>query len=226
MLNIHQLYVLKNYVLQKQNKMIKKIIILTLTFSLAISAFFLFKPFNYIDNDQSAVLCDNGGIFNIGPNYIYSFEDRLDSFNGIKARKLCQFNAIRDYNDTYKSPETINYQFKPIFSQDSSWPDALLMASAVILAAWLLIGFFVKKDLKNYFSFKYIFISFLLGTAVYFVVLRQPTINLYCQRQVAQKVVNFRNSAFKYGVLSVPEEDKHIKEITPEIFQKCFRSEF
>ena len=224
---MRQLYVLKNYVLQKQNNMIKKLLILTLVFSLATAAFFLFKPFNYIDNDQSAVLCDNGrALINIGPNYIYSFEDKLDSFNDIKTRKLCQFNTIRDYNDTYKTPETINYQFKPVYSQDSSWPDALLMASVVVLTAWLLIGFFEKKDLQNYFSFKYIFISFLLGITVYFVVLRQPTISLYCQRQIAQKVVNFRNSAFKYGVLSVPEEDKHIKEITPEIFQKCLRSEF
>lgn len=204
--------------------MINKLAILILTFSLAIGMFFLFEPFKYLDNDQSTVICNTGGEFNIGPNYIYSFEDKLDKFNDVKARKLCTFGAIRDYINYYKTPAQKNYQLKPVFAQNSSWGDATIVTMAAILFAWFILNLLLEKNLQNIFSTKLFIVSILISGLLFVLFLKNTVKKIYCQRQIAQKVVNFRNSAFKYGVQSVPEEDKHIKEITPEIFQKCLRS--
>lgn len=206
--------------------MIKYHILTIICLTLAISVFFLFKPFTYLDNDTSSITCQNGGIFIIGPNYIYSFEKNLDQFNDIKARKLCAFGVIRDYINYYKTPEQKNYQLKAAFNQNSSWGDAVIAASAVILFSWFILNLLLGKNLQNIYSSKLLIISILISSLLFIFFLKNPVKKLYCQRQIAQKVVNFRNSAFKYGVISVPDEDKYIKEVTPKIFQSCLQSGF
>lgn len=205
------------------NNTIKAFIILTLTFLFSAGAFFLFKPFKYIDNDKSTILCQSGAVFTIGPNYIYSLDDKLDRFNDDKARKLCQFNTIRDYNNTYQVPKIINYQFNPVSWQNSNWGDAVLVASTVILIGWFALGFFLKDDYKKYLSYRFIFLCLLFSCLIFLVFLKKPVAKLYCQRQSAEKVVNFRNSAFKYGVISIPLEDKHIKDSLAGINDKCLK---
>lgn len=94
------------------------------SFSLAV--FRYFKPFTYIENNTSYVICDSGQKFQIGPNSIFAFNRTLDSYNDIKVRKLCQYQIIRDDINMYKTPDKINYRFSSIEVQQSSWINAVL----------------------------------------------------------------------------------------------------
>lgn len=192
--------------------------------------FFIFRPFTYIDNDASQIVCTkSGGEFTIGPNYIYTFENKLDAFNDSKARKLCEYGVIRDYGNTYQTPRSLNYRFTPVFAKDSSWGDAILMGIAVFILGAALIESLKKgilfltqeKERHQQLSLIYLIVSVFLGIIFFMAVLRKPTRIAFCTREIARKVVNFRNSAFKYGVISVPEEDIHIRDSSRVLYQKC-----
>ena len=94
--------------------------------SISIGVFFIFKPFQYIDNQKSYLICTKDqSRFEIGPNLIYAFSRSLDSYNDKKARKLCEYKTIRDYADSQKTPETVNYKFYPVYTNESSWLNAI-----------------------------------------------------------------------------------------------------
>lgn len=196
----------------------------------SLSVFFIFKPFPYVDNDASQIVCTkSGGSFTIGPNYIYTFGSKLDSFNDAKARKLCEYGVIRDYGNTYQTPQRLNYRFKPVFVKDSSWGDSILMGVAVFLLGATFIEMIKKgiiflakqKERHQQLSLMYFICSIFLGIVFFAIVLRAPTQNAFCTRKIARQVVNFRNSTFKYGVISVPEEDIHIRDSGQVLYQKC-----
>lgn len=183
--------------------------------SISIGLFIAFKPYKFVDNDKAKVICSkNGSSFDIGPNYIYTLTDHLDDFNDKKARKLCEYNIIRDYGDAYKTPETKNYQFKPVFSTDSGWGDAFLMTSIPLLLSFILIS--RRKQ-----NISYIIAVIALSSLFFIFFLKKSAVSIYCRRQLAAKVVNFRNSAFKSGVIPIPEENKHIDPTVKSLYEKC-----
>ncbi|MBI4009304.1 hypothetical protein HY357_03655 [Candidatus Roizmanbacteria bacterium] len=207
------------------------ILVCILLISISFGAMSIFLPFTFVDNDQSKLICDkNAASFDIGPNYIYTLEDRLDAFNDEKARKLCEYSIIRDYGNFYQTPQNINYQFKPVYAKDSSWGDALLIGLATFFFGVLIIEglqkIFVKQiHLTGQYRLGIVYGFILLGGAIVFLIfLRKPAKSLFCQRQIARKVVNFRNSAFQGGVIPIPEEDKHINSLTKTLYETCLKS--
>ena len=92
-----------------------------LLISSSLGVFYIFRPFKFIDNSKSYLLCQNNNKFFIGPNLVFTFDGLLDSYNDKKARKLCEYSLIRDYADTLKTPPAVNYGFTPVYSQESSW---------------------------------------------------------------------------------------------------------
>ena len=124
--------------------------------SFSLGVFYVFRPFKFIDNSKSYLLCKNNYRYFIGPNLVYSFNGRIDTYNDKKARKVCEYGIIRDYSDTFKTP-SLNYIFNPVYSQESSWFDAafsffLAIAVGTILTETIVkiitLSFF-KKNLTN-----------------------------------------------------------------------------
>lgn len=195
--------------------------------SLSIGIFYVFKPFTYVDNNKSLITCSKDGrSFEAGWNFVYTFNKSLDSFNDAKARKLCQYNAIKDYADYYKTPATINYQFVPKYIQESSWGDALVMFFAFFILGLIIIetlnnqiNHFVKIDIKKLLVLSTISILF------FFLFIRKPSSIVYCHRQIAKKVNNFKRDIFKYGIFPILEEDKHISSVLPSLYNNCLKSE-
>src|SRR3989338_10998377 len=89
----------------------------------SLGVFYIFRPFKLIDNSKSYLLCKNNYRYFIGPNLVYSFDGRIDAYNDKKARKVCEYGIIRDYGDNFKTP-SLNYNFNPVYSQESSWSNA------------------------------------------------------------------------------------------------------
>lgn len=109
----------------------------------SIGVFSLFQPFNLVDNSKSKLICKNNYSYYIGPNLVFSFNARIDSYNDKKARKVCEYGIIRDYNDTFKTPE-MNYTFVPAYTQESSWLNAVFAAFLTIVTGTILIETSVK----------------------------------------------------------------------------------
>lgn len=190
-----------------------------LVVSLALGSLIIFRPYSFVDNDKAKVICvESGASFDIGPNFIYTLEDKLDSFNDQKARKLCQYNIIRDYGNTYQTPDKVNYQFKPVYTKDSSWGDAILIALTI-----LSLGILLVKLSKYTLNLRNTIFILILGIVLFFLFIKKPANIIFCQRQIAQKVVNFKNSAFKGGVIPIPEDDQHIKSIIKPLYEKCLQ---
>lgn len=102
--------------------------------SLSLGAFYIFKPYSFIDNEHSKIICKNGAHYDIGPNYIFTLGNKLDAFNDRAARELCAYSVIRDYGNYYKTPPDVNYQFLPVYIKESSWGDAILVTLAAFLS--------------------------------------------------------------------------------------------
>ena len=206
--------------------------------SLALGSLFIFKPFTYIDNAQSQIICNKDGqTFELGWNFIYTFSDKLDSFNDTKARKLCEYKIIKDYSNTYQTPAIRNYDFRPKYIQESSWPEAIFMFFAMLIFGALIIELTnntlkVRKSSSTHPegekitkislpSFLLFFTSIFFASLLFFFLFKKPAAMIYCKRQVARKVNNFKRIIFKYGIIPIPEEDEHIKSILPDLYESC-----
>lgn len=207
-------------------------ILYVFVFLLAFAVFYNFRPYTYVDNAKSLVVCNkNGASFEIGWNFIYTFDQTLDSFNGIKARKLCEYNAIKDYGNTLKTPSEINYRFEPKYIRESSWADAIFMASATLILGIIFIEF-VKVKITMHTNLvrphqigKSIILTALFALGLFYLFMYKPAAMIFCKRQIARKVNNFKRVVFKYGVVPIPEEDKHINSVLKPLYEKCLRSE-
>lgn len=208
-------------------------------FAIAIGVLFIFKPYKYLDNSTSHIICDkNGRVFEAGWNFIYSFDGKLDSFNDTKARKICEYNSIKDYANVLQTPPQINYRFEPKFIQDSDWADAIFMFfAAFIFGAFIIeivkiaLIFLIlkKKTLINSPSLKNLLLFFILSAIIvpllFLAIVKKPAAVIYCKRQVARKVNNFKNIIFKYGIFPIPQEDKNIQSLLPSIYKNCLKNE-
>lgn len=122
----------------------------SLLVAISLFVFTIYRPFTYIDNMRSYIICNKDGRkFDIGPNYIYSFTNKLDSFNDAKARKLCEYGLIKDYHNSLETPTNLNYQFHPVYTTDSHWLRAIILSSLVFTIGLIAIEA-IKKCLSLY----------------------------------------------------------------------------
>lgn len=193
--------------------------------SIAIGVLYIFKPYEYVDNATSMIICNKDTrSFETGWNFIYSFDGKLDSFNDTKARKLCEYNSIKDYGNSLKTPLIVNYKLEPKYIQESSWADALLMFFATFIFGVIVIQFlFSKLNFKIIPTFLLVFL--ITSPIVFFALIKKPAGEIYCKRQIARKVNNFKRIIFKYGIFPIPEEDSHIKKLLPNLYQSCLTNE-
>lgn len=116
----------------------------SLLLSVIIAVFFILRPFSYIDNDRSNLICLIDKTINeTGSNMIFMLDEHLNKPNDIKARKLCKYKIIRDYNNTYQTPTTINYTLIPKVAYESSWLNDIficivlfIFSSVIIESGW------------------------------------------------------------------------------------------
>ena len=193
--------------------------------SISIGILYIFKPYKYIDNATSSIICSKDSrSYEAGWNFIYSFDDRLDVFNDAKAGKLCEYGAIKDYGNTLKTPLEKNYRFEPKYIQESSWGDAILMFFAAFILGGLIIQILFSR-----FTFKttttLLFIALAGSPIVFFLLIKNPAAEIFCARQTARKVNNFKRIIFKYGIFPIPEEDTHIKSLLSKVYQSCLTKE-
>lgn len=84
------------------------------------------KPYTYIDSDKSLIVCSNTKAYPAGKNSIYIDSDgSLSDYNDEDARKLCEYDIIKDYSDKYETPSYKNYEVKVVHSTRGSWESVL-----------------------------------------------------------------------------------------------------
>ena len=114
-------------------------------------AFFVFFPFKYVDPIESLIHCSSGLAYASNATFVFSVDAKLDHFNDEKARKLCAYGVIRDYQNFYQAPDKINYRFIPVYSQESSITEALL-ASIITFSLGTVIIEIISMVFRNMFS--------------------------------------------------------------------------
>lgn len=121
----------------------------SLVFALSMSSFIIFRPFFYVDNDTSTVVCNKDQkSYEISPNLIYSVDQKLDPGNDKKARKLCEYQIISDYTDVYKAPMEKNYIFAHSMEQESSWPNAVFAAFLIFFLGSAFVELILRRILR------------------------------------------------------------------------------
>lgn len=200
-----------------------------LLIAFSVSIFYVFQPFQFVDNSKSSLACKNNNRYFIGPNLVYSFDGKIDAYNDKKARKVCEYGLIRDYKDEYKAPSSVNYIFNPVYSQESSWSNA---AFAFFLAFSLGIVFIevvfksvsllplLKKHMIHFTLL--IFLSVLLGGLLFNFLLKKPTTQIYCKKKVNAMTLNFKLSI---NFTAQSEEDQYVNNLMKKLYQECLLNE-
>lgn len=202
--------------------------------AVAIASLMIFRPFPYVDNNQSYIQCFTDGIgYETSPNLIFALDTKLDSFNDSKARKLCAYHIISDYINMYQTPKEQNYMFLPAKLQDSSWLNAVFVGFVVFALGFLCIERIWKwnlfliflHDMKklSYLIFPIVIMAF--GFLLYFLLMRHPAAKLYCQRQVDYKLHNFRQSVRRNGAPENIEENTAVKKFLKSLYDDCLKHE-
>lgn len=79
--------------------------------------------------------------------------------------------------------------------------------------------------MKKQYLVLYVTLSLLFVILFFFFFVRNLAARIYCERQIARKVINFKNAAFKYGVVPVAEVDNDINSQLKSLFEKCLKNE-
>lgn len=196
----------------------------------AVSIFFvsIFRPFTIVDNNQSNLICSaDKHKYESAPNFIFAINENLDSFNDAKARKLCQFQIIRDYNSTYQTPVQKNYTFLPTMQQESSWLNAFFAGIFILLIGKKIIEFTTHTKIQAIFETNNVlllFISALYVCAVYLFVLQQPANMLYCKKKVQTQLYNFTQVIKKNGAPEKIEMNEYVQKTMTEMYTTCIQS--
>lgn len=187
-------------------------------FSLAIAAFWIFIPFKYIDNYESRAICDNGVVYQTGPSIIFSYDGRIDAWNGKKLEKLCAYGMILDYYDVYKASGKVNYRFSPAYLTDSSWLQAVFLFG--ILGGLGILGVKAVGRSTNIF---FTGIVFLAAGLIFVLFLKKPATQLFCLKKSEIITSDFRVAANRSGKTMPKEEENYIKTIKEKVVKDCMR---
>ena len=194
----------------------------------SLGVFYIFRPFKLIDNSKSYLLCKNNYRYFIGPNLVYSFDGRIDAYNDKKARKVCEYGIIRDYGDTFKTP-SLNYNFNPVYSQESSWSNAAFafflafsLGAVLIEANFKTVSLLVliKKKIPQFILL--IFFSIMAGGILFNVLMKKPAAEIFCQKKVNTMILNFKLSV---NFTSQSEEEKYVNGLMQKLYEQCLRQE-
>ncbi len=196
--------------------------------TLSVGVFFIFRPFILLDNSKSYLLCKNNYRYFIGPNLVYSFDGKIDAYNDKKARKVCEYGIIRDYGDTFKTP-SLNYDFNPIYSQESSWSNAAFAFFLAFCLGAILIEvtfkavsllFLTKKQMLQFILI--IFFLNITGGIFFNFLMKKPAAEVFCQKKVNTMILNFKLSI---NFTSQSEEEKYVNGFTKQLYQQCLSEE-
>ncbi len=192
--------------------------------SMSMGAFWSFRPFQYIDNYESRVICNNNQIYQTGPSVIFSSDGTIDAWNEKKTEKLCAFGMVLDYYDMYKAPGTVNYRFSPAYQTDSSWQQAIF-AFFVVGGFGILVAEALLELLKINYKVNWVFIGAVIlgGILLFFFLFQKPFNYLYCQKKAILVTWDFRRSANRSGKTMPKEEEGYIKTIKQKVFSDCMR---
>lgn len=216
----------------------------SLVLAISFSVSLIFAPFTFIDNDHSYIRCfKDGRKYETSPNYIFALDTKLDSFNDIKARKLCEHQIIRDYINSYPTPPVLNYEFLPAKAEDSSWMNVFFVFLLSFFAGTALIelsGRLLKykinpfkqiapsffQEFSRFMQVKNIllvFITILLAGFFYRFILQKESLELYCRKQTDLKLYKFRQAVTKNGADKKLEENEEVKKFITGLFNGCLR---
>lgn len=190
-------------------------------FSLSFTVFYILRPYRFVDHNSSKVICDKNNIrYEIGPNLLFIFNDKFDAQTDKNVRKLCEYAIINDYQDTYKTPSSINYQLDLAYEIDGGWENVLLVSLSLFGFGFALIERF-KKHFHHQTTPHLMLIGFGLGLVLFLSVFKNPSRILFCQRQQASTLANFKKSAYGFGLARIEQEEPVIQSVLKEGFQKC-----
>lgn len=191
-------------------------------FCLAISILYLFRPYQFIDHNKTKIVCDNNMSYEIGPNLIFNSSGKFDEQEDKNVRKLCEYAIINDLADSYKSPEKINYHLMISYGKEGSWVDAFLISIAFFLVGSTIIENLLDSFIKMKIGKTSIIILALLGGFLMFMIfLKNPFTKVYCERQMASRINNFKKAAYGFGFERIAQEEAHIKKILSSQFKTC-----
>ena len=187
---------------------------LVLTTSVSLILFWLFQPIPYVDNFNSYLICNNSNQYQAGSNFVFSVNGKLDKFNDIKARKLCDHGIILDYANAYSINPNKNYLYKPAKRVDSNWLQAILLAT---IPVFLVLS--IAKDFK--YKVALLALSFTISLIFFFFFLKSSTDDLFCQRNAALQSEDFKKSVNKAGRLLHELDEKYMLKVKEQIYKNC-----
>jgi len=181
---------------------------------LAVSFFYISRPYTIIDHNKSNIICTNSNkTYELGPNFFYLFGNTFDPLIDSNIRKLCEYEIINDYQNTFKTPDNVNYKISPVYIQEMQWGDTFLVAIVFIMLG---IGMaeLIQKQIMDPVSKKkrYFFAAFVVSLVIVFLFLKPHIDNLYCERQVASSIANFKKSAYGFGLSRFEKDEAEIKK--------------
>lgn len=202
---------------------IVNIIILTISFGI----FYIFRPYQFIDHNKTKILCfKNNASYEIGPNLIYILDEKPDPVTEKNIRKLCEYAIINDSQDVLKTPEKVNYALSVSYEKEGNWVDTLFISGITFLLMVVTVNKLFKfnifqqlaeSKLPNLFIVIFALFSFLI-------LLKKPAKHIFCERQMASRVNNFKRSAYGYGLKRIQQEELQMKSILKQVYGKCLKN--
>lgn len=175
-------------------------------------------------------------MYQAGSNFIFSTDGKLDPFNDKKARKICDYSIIADYQDVYTTSKSVNYNFSPVNQQESNWIQAGIVFLMILCIGWLVIESLKKiiyliifrRSLNYSYHFQlsknklFALLLFLTISLVIFILfLKKPSTQLYCLRKTMLQVDDFKRAANKSGRLLHITEQEYIKKVRSILYTRC-----
>lgn len=199
-----------------------------IVFSIAIAVFYLYRPYSFIDHRKTKIICNKNNVsYDIGPNLIFAFDQKLDPLTDKNVRKLCEYAIINDDQDTYKTPSKINYRLELEHQKEGSWGDALLLSLAVFF-----LGLFIVNALTSFWQpaesggasrIRSFVIVSIISLIIFQILLKTPVKKIFCERQMASLINNFKKSAYGYGLQRIQQEEPRMRSVLKNIYQNCLQ---
>ena len=194
----------------------------TLTGLLSIAILYIMQPYTILDHVKTKVICNkNNASYEIGPNLIYIFDDKVDTLTDKNLRKLCEYAIINDYNDSFKTPPIVNYHIVPAYEKQGSWGDALLISIVFFITALSFIAIMANRVKKKSINKIIVLCAILTSGIIFIAFFQNPLHKIYCKRQLASRMGNFKKSAYGYGLLRIQQEEPFMTPILKSVYQKC-----
>lgn len=81
------------------------------------------------------------------------------------------------------------------------------------------------KNNKTVLNLLILFLCLVIALVIYLFTLRNPTIFIYCQNEVATKIYNYEQSVKKNGDFISSKDESYILSLKKPMLEKCLRDE-